>query len=91
MKLVATAFVIFTFSVEISYELNNGLGLIPQMGKETDFQTRFWWMYLSGWNSWNRFHCNINEELIKRTVDAIVSTGLAKAGYEYGLLSDEMW
>ena len=38
-----------------------------------------------GWNSWNRFHCNIDENLIKQTADAIVATGLAKAGYEYGL------
>jgi alpha-galactosidase len=37
-----------------------------------------------GWNSWNHFGCNINENLIKQTADIIVSSGLAAAGYEYG-------
>lgn len=37
-----------------------------------------------GWNSWNHFHCDIDEKLIQQTVDAIVATGLAAAGYEYG-------
>jgi alpha-galactosidase len=43
-------------------------------------------MIIQGWNSWNHFHCNIDEKLIQQTADAIVSTGLAKAGYQYGLL-----
>ncbi|KAG6501872.1 hypothetical protein ZIOFF_041756 [Zingiber officinale] len=51
---------------------SNGLGLTPPMG----------------WNSWNRFNCNINETLIKETADAIVSTGLAKLGYQYINLDD---
>ena len=36
-----------------------------------------------GWNSWNTFGENINEELIMETADAMVSTGLKDAGYEY--------
>jgi hypothetical protein len=49
----------------------------------------FYWSVfcITGWNSWNRFHCNIDEQLFKRTADAIVSTGLAKAGYTYGLFT----
>lgn len=39
-----------------------------------------------GWNSWNHFHCNISEKLIQQTADAIVSSGLAAVGYEYGLI-----
>jgi hypothetical protein len=39
-----------------------------------------------GWNSWNHFHCNLNEKLIQQTADAIVATGLAAVGYEYGLI-----
>jgi hypothetical protein len=54
--------------------LDNGLGLTPQMG----------------WNSWNHFGCNINEELIKRTADLLVSTGLAEKGYNY-LNLDDCW
>src|SRR5690242_11741703 len=36
-----------------------------------------------GWNSWNRFGCNIDEGLIRSTADAMVSTGLRDAGYKY--------
>jgi alpha-galactosidase len=52
--------------------LDNGLAKTPPMG----------------WNSWNRFHCNINETLIKQTVDLLVSTGLAAKGYKYVNLDD---
>ncbi len=41
-----------------------------------------------GWNSWNKFGCNINEQLIYDTIDALVDTGLAKAGYNYINLDD---
>ena len=36
-----------------------------------------------GWNSWNAFAGNIKEELFKEMADAIVSSGLADAGYVY--------
>ena len=36
-----------------------------------------------GWNTWNKFACNINEELIKNTIDALNSSGLLEAGYKY--------
>ena len=32
-----------------------------------------------GWNSWNTFGPNINEELIKTTADAMVENGLPEA------------
>ncbi|XP_021902359.1 alpha-galactosidase-like isoform X2 [Carica papaya] len=40
-----------------------------------------------GWNSWNHFQCNINEETVKST-DALVSTGLAALGYKYVNIDD---
>lgn len=43
-----------------------------------------------GWNSWNTFGPNINEDLIKETADAMVSSGLLEAGYEY-LVIDDCW
>ncbi|KVI06262.1 Aldolase-type TIM barrel [Cynara cardunculus var. scolymus] len=52
--------------------LENGLGRTPQMG----------------WNSWNHFACNIEEKLIRETADAMVSTGLAAAGYQYVNIDD---
>lgn len=41
-----------------------------------------------GWNSWNHFACDISEDLIKETADAIVNLGLDKLGYEYVNLDD---
>ncbi|MGI5290526.1 hypothetical protein ACQEVF_45380 [Nonomuraea polychroma] len=41
-----------------------------------------------GWNSWNRFGCNIDENLIKSMADALVSTGLRDAGYRYVNIGD---
>jgi len=41
-----------------------------------------------GWNSWNHYGCNIDETLIKRTADALVSSGLRNAGYVYVNLDD---
>ncbi len=39
---------------------------------------------IEGWNSWYGFRCSINETVVRQTADAIVATGLAAAGYQYG-------
>lgn len=41
-----------------------------------------------GWNSWNKFACDINETLIKETADAIVATGMKDVGYQYVNIDD---
>ena len=41
-----------------------------------------------GWNSWNTFTWNISEALIRETADAMVSSGLKDAGYEYVVIDD---
>ena len=41
-----------------------------------------------GWNSWNTFTHAINEDLIKETADAMASSGLKDAGYEYVVIDD---
>lgn len=43
-----------------------------------------------GWNSWNRFACNIDEKLIRETADAMVRIGLKDAGYQY-INIDDCW
>jgi alpha-galactosidase len=43
-----------------------------------------------GWNSWNTFGCNINETLIRQMADAIVSSGMREAGYQY-VVVDDCW
>jgi alpha-galactosidase len=52
--------------------LENGLARTPPMG----------------WNSWNRFWCNINETLIREIADAMVANGMKDAGYEYVNIDD---
>lgn len=41
-----------------------------------------------GWSSWNWFGRNINEEIIKSIADAMVSSGMKDAGYEYVNIDD---
>jgi alpha-galactosidase len=41
-----------------------------------------------GWNSWNTFATNINEQLVKDIADLFVKSGLKDAGYEYIVLDD---
>ena len=43
-----------------------------------------------GWNSWNTFAGNINEELIKGVADALIASGMQKAGYTY-IVIDDCW
>jgi alpha-galactosidase len=43
-----------------------------------------------GWNSWNKFNCNINADFVKRTADAMVSTGMKDVGYQY-INIDDCW
>ena len=60
------------YSAGAGLALNNGLGLTPQMG----------------WNSWNHFHCGINEDIVKKTSDAFIARGLDKVGYQYVNIDD---
>ena len=41
-----------------------------------------------GWNSWNKFACNVSEQLIRETADAMVSAGMQAAGYQYVNIDD---
>jgi alpha-galactosidase len=43
-----------------------------------------------GWNSWNKFACNVDEKLIRQTADAIVSSGMKEVGYQY-IIIDDCW
>ena len=52
----------------------NGLALTPPMG----------------WNSWNKFGCNIDETTIRRQADAMAASGMKDAGYIY-LVVDDCW
>jgi len=55
----------------------------------------FAWMDLArtppmGWNSWNKFGCDVSEQLIRDTADAMVASGMKDAGYQY-IVIDDCW
>jgi len=41
-----------------------------------------------GWNSWNKFGCDVSERLIRETADAMVSSGMRDAGYQFVVIDD---
>jgi len=41
-----------------------------------------------GWNSWNKFGCNVSDELIRGMADAMVNSGMKDAGYQYVVIDD---
>ena len=43
-----------------------------------------------GWNSWNKFGCNVSDQLIREVADAMVATGMKDAGYQY-IVIDDCW
>ncbi|WP_461631434.1 glycoside hydrolase family 27 protein [Labilibaculum euxinus] len=43
-----------------------------------------------GWNSWNKFGCNVSESLIMEMADAMAESGMRNVGYEY-LVIDDCW
>lgn len=43
-----------------------------------------------GWNSWNKYGCNVSEALIMQMADVMVSSGMKDAGYEY-IVIDDCW
>ncbi|MFJ8107632.1 RICIN domain-containing protein [Streptomyces sp. NPDC096132] len=44
-----------------------------------------------GWASWNTFFSSIDHSVIKQQADALVSSGMAAAGYQYVNLDDGWW
>jgi alpha-galactosidase len=43
-----------------------------------------------GWNTWNKFACNVSEELVRGMADAMVKSGMKDAGYQY-IVIDDCW
>ena len=68
----AISYILLSIFIGLCLNLNNGLGSTPQMG----------------WNSWNKFGCDINEKLIMETIDTLNASGLIEAGYNYINLDD---
>lgn len=60
------------FASTLTQALNNGLGLTPAMG----------------WNSWNHYGCDIDEQVIKSNAQRILDLGLNRYGYKYVNIDD---
>lgn len=43
---------------------------------------------IMGWASWNNYHVNINEDIIKSQADAMLNWGLSDYGYQYINIDD---
>lgn len=43
-----------------------------------------------GWNSWNKFACDVNEKMLMEVADAMVESGMRDAGYTY-IVVDDCW
>jgi alpha-galactosidase len=41
-----------------------------------------------GWNSWNKFACDVSDRLVRETADAMVTSGMKDAGYQYVVIDD---
>jgi alpha-galactosidase len=41
-----------------------------------------------GWNSWNKFGCNVTDALVREIADAMVASGMRDAGYQYVVIDD---
>jgi alpha-galactosidase len=63
-----------TFFAATLPALDNGLARTPPMG----------------WNSWNKFACNVTEDAVRSVADAMVKSGMKDAGYQY-IVIDDCW
>jgi alpha-galactosidase len=73
-KILSLLVILISSLTNTPYALDNGLALTPPMG----------------WNSWNKFECNVSESLIKEMADALVSNGMKDAGYQF-IVIDDCW
>lgn len=74
MKKFVFMVALFLLCISISAQKFTGLAKTPPMG----------------WNSWNKYHCDVSETLIMQMADAMVSSGMKEAGYEY-IVIDDCW
>jgi alpha-galactosidase len=77
MKYIFKFFYLITF---LTISINSYSQKFPNLAKTPPM----------GWNSWNRFGCDVSDKLIRETADAIVNSGMMDTGYSY-LVIDDCW
>ncbi len=70
--LFLSCFLATTSFTQDNHSVSDGLALTPPVG----------------WNSWNKFGCNVSEDMIKSMADAMVKSGMKDAGYVYVNIDD---
>jgi alpha-galactosidase len=74
-KLFILTFFVFTLCAGSAFAddpVSKGLAMTPPMG----------------FNTWNKFQCNVSEELVRGMADAMVKSGMKDAGYQYVVIDD---
>ncbi len=71
-KKITFCLALFIISISVFAQKPDGLAKTPPMG----------------WNSWNTFSINVNEQLVIGIVAKMISSGLRDAGYNYVVLDD---
>jgi alpha-galactosidase len=77
MKFLSAFLLAFLITTAVAQEvpaIDKNLALTPPMG----------------WNSWNKFGCNVNEDMIRQMADGMVKSGMKEAGYQY-IVIDDCW
>jgi alpha-galactosidase len=72
LLLLAALCSLLTAASSAQSDVSKGLALTPPMG----------------WNSWNKFGCNVSDELVRGMADAMVKSGMKDAGYQYVVIDD---
>ncbi|KAK3651045.1 hypothetical protein LTR22_012293 [Elasticomyces elasticus] len=68
----ATIFTLAVLPAVLGLELPGGVGRLPALG----------------WNSWNAYYCDVDQDKIMLAANAMVDLGFKDAGYEYVILDD---
>ena len=74
-KLFILTFFVFTLCTGSAFAddpVSKGLAMTPPMG----------------FNTWNKFQCNVSDELVRGMADAMVKSGMKDAGYQYVVIDD---
>ena len=69
---ILVAMVAVLISSSLLYAQDKGLASTPPMG----------------WSSWNKFGCNVSEDMIRQMADGMVKSGMKDAGYQYVVIDD---
>src|SRR5881394_4388267 len=72
IKRLAPILLLCSLAVAQDAPASKGLALTPPMG----------------WNTWNKFACNVSDDLVRGMADAIVKSGMKDAGYQYVVIDD---